>query len=130
MKRNANGSPAVGPVGGACPAAASAVASRERDDGAACACMSPLSRAAPGGPQDCNAVLRNANFTAGAGAAPSTAVYSTHTAGLGAGLCHLALTSAGGGSVQVKTPCSCSCGGPTLWGWYTTSSIALRCLVP
>ena len=29
-----------------------------------------------------------------------------------------------------KTPCSCSCGSATLWGWHTASCMVLRCLVP
>ena len=33
-------------------------------------------------------------------------------------------------SVLLQTPCSCSCGSETLWGWHTTSWSVLRCLVP
>ena len=33
-------------------------------------------------------------------------------------------------SVLLKSPCSCSSGSVTLWGWHTISWTALKCLVP
>ena len=30
----------------------------------------------------------------------------------------------------LKTPCSCSCGSMTLWGWHTTSRSVFSVLVP
>ena len=51
-------------------------------------------------PQDCNVVLYNKNYATQAGSSQN-ALFATGTSGQGTGFCHVAVSSANGGSFEV-----------------------------